>query len=139
MYKQFILFIRKTRRNTMKKTDKTTFGKKREIEFLGMVAWSDYHGKSGCSGQKHAFNIFLVAFIGHGCPFCGSQMRHLSGTDAPQIMLKCRFYRRRETPSFGKSLAFNTLQKAPKLAYFRPKDYLFAKPPAILALFVTFS
>ena len=124
---------------SIKNIDKIMLGKNLEIEWFEFILCIKILGKSGFFGRKHPFNIFSVAFIGDGCRIHSPRRVHLSGAEVSEIMLKCHISKRWTTPLLGKCLAFNTLRNAPKIAYFRPKDFLFGKPPVILRHFMTFS
>lgn len=56
--------------------------KNREIEMEVGEHVVIYHLQSSFFNQKHAFNIFCVAFISHGCGIRLPLMWHLSVTDA---------------------------------------------------------
>ena len=85
--------------------------------------------------QKYPFNIFCAAFIGRGCGIHGVQMWHLRGTDAAQIMLKCRLYHRQEMSLFCKMLVMKELEEGEKTALFPTKIEVVGKEARHLCLF----
>lgn len=89
----------------------------------------------GKKGRNHPFNIFGAAFAINNCRIYCQQTRHLTGTDAAQIMLKCGIFPHSNHRQFGKALIINTLQKRKKEALFPSKMYADRKTGKDLRLF----